>query len=201
MSVHSSGLLGFLTSLMEKNYEAVGFIPRPKLEEYAARGQVLIETENETPCGYLVFGNGWPRLRIYQACIQYDARRREHGIALVERVIREADVRGCDSISLWCADDLDANNFWKAAGFAFGGQREGGMKRGRKHNLWVMRLPTAQMELSMPNVNWCSCGGLILYSGTCAKCGERWTTNRVPLTHAGTAQPHELGSTYQTETR
>ena len=141
----------FVVSLMEKNYESLGFLPRPKLEEYAQRGQVLLELENDEPCGYLVYGNGWPRLRIYQACIQYDARRREHGISLVTKLVRVADERRCEMITLWCADDLDANAFWKVAGFSFGGQREGGMKRGRKHNLWVMRLQTCQLELQ-PNL-------------------------------------------------
>lgn len=140
-------MIDYIASLMEKNYEAVGFIPRPRLEHYSASGQILVELENDEPCGYLVYGNGWPRLRIYQACIQYDARRREHGLKLVERLILEADRMGCEMISLWCADDLDANTFWKSAGFQFGGQRNGGAKRGRKHNLWVFRLQTAQLQL------------------------------------------------------
>lgn len=139
--------LGYVESLMAQNYESVGFLPRPKLEDYLTRGQVLIESENGDPCGYLVYGNGWPRLRVYQACIQYDARRREHGMNLVARLIRCAAERGCEMISLWCAEDLDANTFWKAAGFAFGGQRDVGNRRGRKHNLWTMKLPTRQMQL------------------------------------------------------
>lgn len=146
-AVGISDLLGYVESLMEQNYEAVGFLPRPKLEEYAARGQILGATENGEPCGYLVYGNGWPRLRIYQACIQYDARRREHGLNLVAQLIGVATAKDCELISLWCADDLEANNFWKIAGFMFGVQREGGRKRGRKHNLWTMRLPTRQMQL------------------------------------------------------
>lgn len=80
----------YVVSLMEKNYEAVGFIPRPRLSYYAERGQLLMETENQDLCGYLVFGAGFPKLRIYQACIQYDARRREHGLNLVKRLIQTA---------------------------------------------------------------------------------------------------------------
>lgn len=137
----------FIVDLMRKNYESIGFIPIPKLDYYASKGQILMESENEDPCGYLIYGNGWPRLRIYQACIQYDARRREHGLRLVARVIREGLKRQCEIISLWCADDLDANEFWKSAGFSFGGKREGGIHRGRKHNLWIFRLPSKQLEL------------------------------------------------------
>lgn len=137
----------FVVSLMKKNCEAVGFIPIPKLEQYGRNGQVLIGYENNDPCGYLVYGHRRPRLRIYQACIQYDARRRENGMKLVSKLVKIAEQRGCEMITLWCADDLEANLFWKASGFVFGGQREGGIKRGRKHNLWIMRLQTSQLEL------------------------------------------------------
>ncbi len=130
------GAIPYICDLMAKNYEAVGFLPRPRLEEYVRRGQVLLQTENDEPCGYLAFGNGWPSLKVYQCCIQYDARRLDHATDLVLRLIAVARERGCTSISLWCADDLDANSFWRAAGFKFGGQRDNGNRRGRKHNHW-----------------------------------------------------------------
>jgi hypothetical protein len=50
---------------------------------------------------------------------------------LVNRLIDIARERNCIAISLWCADDLESNGFWQAMGFHFGGQREGGQKRGR----------------------------------------------------------------------
>lgn len=37
--------LKYVESLMRLNYEAVGFIPRPRLEWYAARNQVLTEND------------------------------------------------------------------------------------------------------------------------------------------------------------
>lgn len=133
-----SANLPFVRDLMEKNYEAVGFIPAPRLEDYLNRGQVLLQHENGEPCGYLAFGNGWPVLKVYQCCICFDARRVAHASELVRRLIEIARNRNCIAISLWCADDLDANGFWRAMGFQFGGQREGGAKRGRKHNKWVL---------------------------------------------------------------
>ena len=132
----------YVSDLMRKNYEAVGFIPKPRVEAYLQKNQVLFQTENDDPCGYLIFGNGWPTLKVYQCCIQYDARRLEHATNLVKRLITEAYDRWCTSISLWCADDLEANSFWGSSGFVFQGQREGGRARGRKHNLWVMKLPS-----------------------------------------------------------
>ncbi len=131
-------LLPYIRDLMAKNYEAVGFLPVPRLEEYAARGQVLVQRENDEPCGYLAFGNGWPVLKVYQCCIQTDARRVAHATELVNRLIGIARDRNCMAISLWCADDLDSNGFWRAMGFQFGGQRDNGNRRGRKHNKWVL---------------------------------------------------------------
>src|SRR6266511_590796 len=93
------------TFMQLKGYEDVRFLPRPKQAEYASRGQLLTETENGDPCGYLVWGNGWPRMRVYQACIQHDARRLEHGLGLVRRLVRIAVEKDCETITLWCADD------------------------------------------------------------------------------------------------
>lgn len=143
------GAAKYAEHLARQDYEAIGFIPRPRLEEYEQRGQILVQHENDEPCGVVVFGNGWPILRIYQAVIQYDARRREHGLSLVARVVAEARRRGCHAIGLWCADDLTANEFWRAAGFTFGGQREGGRRRGRKHNRWVLPIDGPQLSLNL----------------------------------------------------
>jgi ribosomal protein S18 acetylase RimI-like enzyme len=146
--MHDSVPLPYVRDLMEKNYEAVGFIPLPRLEDYAQRGQILVQRENDEPCGYLAFGNGWPVLKVYQCCIQVDARRAAQATALVDKLISIARERNCIAISLWCADDLESNGFWQAMGFHFGGQREGGQKRGRMHNKWVLFVTGgAQLQL------------------------------------------------------
>jgi len=140
--------LAYVRSLMEKNYEAVGFIPLPRLEDYCQRGQVIVQYENGDPCGYLAFGNGWPVLKVYQCCIQVDARRATQATLLVQRLIEIARERNCVAISLWCAEDLESNGFWRAMGFHFGGQRQGGSARGRKHNKWV-RFVTGCAQLQL----------------------------------------------------
>jgi len=139
--------IAYAVDLARKSCEAIGFIPVPRLEQYHQRGQILYERENDALCGYLCFGTGWPALRIYQAVIQYDARRREHGFALVARVIAIAQKRGCHAISLWCAQDLDANAFWQAAGFRCIAKRVGGVRRGRLHNQWMLAVETPQLAL------------------------------------------------------
>ena len=134
--------INFLIDLARRHTDEIGFIPRPKLEQYFESGQVLLESENDEPCGFLVFGSGWPRLKIYQACVAYDAQRRQHGLALVGKLIARAASAGYDAISLWCADDLAANEFWRAAGFQKTRTKQGGSRRGRRLNLWIFWLPS-----------------------------------------------------------
>jgi hypothetical protein len=89
----------------------------------------------------MVWGRGWPVLRVYQVCIQYDAQRREHGFGLVRKLIAKADQEGYEAISCYVADDIEANDFWRSCGFLCVGQRDNGNRRKRLHNHWVMRMP------------------------------------------------------------
>lgn len=133
--------VAYADSLAHKNSEALSFLPLPRLKEYARLGQLMVETENDEPCGFLVHGVGFPAMRIYQHCIQYDARRRDHGLALVGRLIRKAVAERYEAISLKCAADLEANAFWREAGFNFVRTIPGGKRRGRTLNVWYMELP------------------------------------------------------------
>lgn len=133
--------LNYVVDLARRNTDAIGFIPRPKLEKYEQAGQILTGYENDEPCGFLVYGNGYPLLRVYQACIQYDARRREHGFALVRDLETRAAHRGVEAISLWCASDLEASEFWRAAGFERVGTKLGGARRARSLSCWRKIMP------------------------------------------------------------
>jgi ribosomal protein S18 acetylase RimI-like enzyme len=134
---HEVNPLPYVLDLARRHYEEIGFIPKPRLEQYQREGQLWTESENGEPCGFLVWGNGWPILRVYQVCIQYDAQRRLHGALLISRLIQKAEREGYESISCWVADDIPANEFWQSMGFRLEGQRQGGAKRGRMHNAWT----------------------------------------------------------------
>lgn len=131
----------YVVGLGRKHFEQLGFIPATRLEKDYDRGDIWLEYENGEPCGYLHLGRSWPVLNVINICIQYDARRREHGFKLIRRLIEKADREGYEAIRLRCADDLEANDFWRACGFAFTGQVEGGARRRRKINLWRFTLP------------------------------------------------------------
>jgi len=143
----------YALDLHRKNSECLGFLPQQRVEEYDERGQLWLAYENDDPAGYLLFGHGHPTLRIYQACVQYDARRREHGLGLVARLIRHATAKGYEAIALRCRENLDANAFWREAGFTLCGQVLGGRRRGRMLNRWVFFLPSPQMRLPLGGVD------------------------------------------------
>lgn len=140
LDAHAS-VVPFVVALRRKNTDALGFIPRARLESYEASGQIITARENGDLCGFLVFGATPPIFRIYQACVQYDARRRAHGFSMVGELIRRAHAAGADAVTLGCADDLAANEFWREAGFVFVGSRVGGRRRKRRVNRWVFYLP------------------------------------------------------------
>lgn len=147
----------YVDSLMRKNSEALGFLPLSALDKYAAAGNVWLQYENDEPCGYLVFGYGYPVCKVVQCCIQADARRRDGASRLIEALVSRCNAAGYSAISLRCADDLEANGFWQAMGFVFTGQELGGQRRGRRINRWVLPL----LDSAQPDLF----GGMPIYQG------------------------------------
>lgn len=134
-------IVDYVVGLSRRHYDEIGFLPESRLRSYQERGQLWHASENGELCGFLVWGNGWPVLRVYQVCIQYDVRRRQHGLELVRKLITLATANGYSAIACWVADDIPANDFWRSCGFEVRGQRQGGRARGRNHNQWVFHLP------------------------------------------------------------
>ena len=139
----------FLDHLQKKYSNQVGFLPTSALEWNIANGKVSIALENDEPAAYLL-GKG-TYLRdphfgiIYQAAVSYDARRRLMGTALVQHFIdhMEPNVR---LIGLWCAQDIEANEFWNACGFEAIAARHGSRRKGRVHIFWVGRTHRGRNE-------------------------------------------------------
>ena len=130
--------LAYVVSLQKQNSEALGFLPRVALAEKIDLGHIWLARENGEPAGYLHHGSlKAPEVRIFQAAIQYDARRRQHGMSLVTNLLNRATRSGASGVSLRCLDFLDANDFWTAAGFKLIGREQGA--RGIL-NVWGARL-------------------------------------------------------------
>ena len=116
--------------LHRKNSEYLGFIPRSRIDWYQDRGQIIPEYENGELCGYLIWGIGWPWMRIYQACVEYDLRWLGHGKSLVDAAVKIAKMNKCNAITLGCRETNKAVTFWSALGFEVLGKRKGGKRRG-----------------------------------------------------------------------
>jgi N-acetylglutamate synthase-like GNAT family acetyltransferase len=111
----------FLSHLQRKFSGALGFLPTIAQEWYARHSCVTLALENDTPAGYIL---GRPTLKwnplirpIYQACVAMDARRRHHGLALLADLESKARAAGQLAVQANCAADLEATEFWRAAGF------------------------------------------------------------------------------------
>lgn len=141
----------YVPHLQNLHRSEVGFLPTVALREYEARQQLWLARENGQPCGYLAWGSfRGPRpvrnpftIKIIQACIDFSAQRSTHGTKLVTQLEHVAILAGIETLSLWCAEDLDANRFWRALGFRIDGTRIGGSAfiLNRVHKHWTKTLP------------------------------------------------------------
>ena len=96
--------------------KTLGFMPAAAYMEAAHQGKLwvaVIKTDRgEEYAGHLLFGGGFPRLRIFQIFVKEAWRRDGIGSILLSRLIQEAESFNCMSISARVGDDLTANAFW-----------------------------------------------------------------------------------------
>jgi hypothetical protein len=113
--------LGYVNHLQSKFAKCVGYLPKVALEWYCNTGRVNLALENGEPAGYLLTREllAWqPLLRpIFQTAVAMDAQRRHHGLKLLLEVERLALAAGQIGIQANCAVGLEANDFWRTAGF------------------------------------------------------------------------------------
>lgn len=129
-------LITYVDSLQRKNAEALSFYPTITFEREAARGRIFLGLLNGEPCGYIYMGALGGEVRCHQVCIQYDARRRLYGAALVVAIEDEARKFTSRSVRLRCGFDLDANEFWRGLGYSCIHTVPGGIRRMRQINIW-----------------------------------------------------------------
>lgn len=139
----------FASHLQRKHTDQLGFLPTVAIKEYAQRGQILLAHQNDQPCAYAIYFDGRngnrPRfdpltIRIHQLCTQEDARRILHATHLVNQIYDIAKTGHFTAIRAWVAHDIPANEFWHAVGFNIHATRQGGRRRNRLHNLWILNL-------------------------------------------------------------
>lgn len=133
-------MIAYVDGLQRKNAEALSFYPRQVFEREQAKGRLFLGMLNGEPCGYLYVGAQSQDVKCHQVCIQYDARRRLYGAAIVTVMEQYAEEGSAASITLRCGFDLDANDFWKSMGYNCIASQLGGVRRMRTINVWRKQL-------------------------------------------------------------
>ena len=126
----------YVDSMQRKNATQLSFYPLERLERDSHLGRIFVATLNGSPCGYCYIGDLATETRIHQACIQYDARRRLYGAAIVAHIEACAAKSGSFATRLRCGFDLEANEFWKSMGYKCIRTERGGLRRMRTINVW-----------------------------------------------------------------
>ena len=139
-------LIDYIDALQRKNAEALSFYPRQVFEREQAKGRLFLGMLNGEPCGYLYVGAQGIDVKCHQVCIQYDARRRLYGAAIVAVMEQYATECNAASITLRCGFDLDANDFWKSLGYSCVAHHIGGVRRMRTINVWRKQLAPELFE-------------------------------------------------------
>jgi len=141
----------YIHSLSKKHAEELGFIPTSAMQSYLDRGRIRFATENGDPCGYFLTGRTDRSVcRIFQACVQLDARGLNHGLELLSSLIADAVQHGARTLSLHCRDGLESNGFWSACGFTSGGLLLGGKARRKIIHQWELDIPAALASPVLP---------------------------------------------------
>lgn len=132
--------LHYIEHLANKWRKAVGFLPKEAVRQYIRWGLVELGLENDEPAGYVLYKLTMPDnpgiTAIFQTAVQLDARRHSIGRQLIREIEQKSIDSGNQLIQLWCASDLEANEFWSAAGFHPIALRQGGKQRKRLHIAW-----------------------------------------------------------------
>ena len=131
-------LITYIDYLQKKNADDLAFYPLSALENALDDKAILTCEDNGTTAGYLWHGpirSGHDTV-IYQACVDYDSRRRHLGWGMVGDLITQCRVGFATGIRLRTASSSDSNEFWKGIGFYCTKVSKGGVKRKRDINHW-----------------------------------------------------------------
>jgi N-acetylglutamate synthase-like GNAT family acetyltransferase len=132
--------LTYVLHLQKRFSNALGFLPKAALEWYVDHRRLRLASDGRQPCGYVVGRSSlrWNRqiTPITQAAVDFDEQRRGAGLDLVGHVENEARQAGQSALQAMCRADLDANAFWRAAGFEEIGRYLTQTARGKEIICW-----------------------------------------------------------------
>ena len=139
----------YIDHLQRQNAEDLAFYPLSTLEKAVEDNRVITCSDNDEPAGYIWHGPLMPSKDtvIYQACVDYDSRRRHLGWGMVKDLIELGISGGISGIRLRCSSSSESNEFWKLIGFYCTKVSECGVKRKRQINHWRTDIYPALFKL------------------------------------------------------
>lgn len=140
-----------ITALADAHTHELGFLPRQTIIALYDAGRIELAETDRDALGYIMRGSFRKRCRIYQTCIRPDARRHTFGSQTLSEVIRQAIAAKVHVISLWCAADLEANEFWLANGFQTLGTRIKSTQKRREQIGYQLELPAGRAHYARLN--------------------------------------------------
>lgn len=150
ITVSSPTDLKYIVSLSKVHAEELGFLTRSAMEHYLMTNRVRMARENGEPCGYFLTSSLKHTTRIFQACVQMDARGLHHAQSLLGDLLTRAAAGGAVKLSLHCRDGLESNGFWSSCGFRLAAVAPGGAARRKIVNTWELGVAEAFSNPSLP---------------------------------------------------
>jgi len=135
--------LPYICSLARRWTNEIGFLPRIAYKRILATGgSILVGSCNGQDAGFMVstgrIAHRPNAIQIYQAAVPEDLQRRELGTLMLTRLISQFP--SSTVVMAWCAEDLEANQFWEASGFQKTHSQEPRNARKRRRQLWQLPL-------------------------------------------------------------
>ena len=130
--------LKYVDHLQKQNADDLAFYPLTTLEKAIEERRLLSCEDNGECAGYLWHGPArvGRDVVIYQACVDYESRRRYLGYGMVSELLELAKASGSLGVRLRTASSSESNEFWEGIGFYCTNVSKGGIKRGREINHW-----------------------------------------------------------------
>lgn len=130
----------FCEDLRAKENDKLGFIPAQSYVDAQLRDRMIVELENDEPCGFTFWAQRKKVLRIHQCAVVEDVRRVRHATTMVAELLNHPIARRCRQLRLRVAHDLPANLFWQSLGCRVEQQQPGGYTWRRTINVYRLDL-------------------------------------------------------------
>ena len=139
-----------IRALADTDKSAFGFLPAIAYRDACMRGRLWIAIDNDSKlCGYLFFGGRYPRLRVSQVFVRPEFRRSGIARGLLRKLREYGENLNYLIITARVAEELEANEFWKANGFVVT-QRIAGVAKKRPLNIYTLELDVPSLFRGEP---------------------------------------------------